>query len=375
MIRHFLLLSLLILPTFSFADDEPASKKDEAPAAKADGDKSEMPTLSIGDKAPPLAIGEWIKGEPVKEFEKDKIYVLDFWATWCEPCIAAIPELNKLQLDNAKNNVIVIGVNVLEDEETKLAAFVKKQGKKMSYRVVTDDLNKSEDGRMVDTWLTAAGQEYLPTVFLVNQEGLIAWIGHPTELPEVLAQVIEKKWDIAKAKEEFVNRAKKAKELYALQEKLHLAIEKKQVDDALKILDEMLKLEPAAANKAELTKFLLLLKMDEYEKAYAMNDELFKLYNNDSESLNEISWTIMDDEDIAKRDFNMSMKFAVRANEVAKGEDPAILDTLARAHHDKGELDKAIEFQRKAIEKAADDKKLKKELEKTLKKYLTKQAV
>jgi thiol-disulfide isomerase/thioredoxin len=367
MIRQLLLLALLLVPAVALADDEPA------PKAKAE--KSDMPTLSIGDKAPPLAIAEWVKGEPVKEFEKDKIYVLDFWASWCEPCVASIPELNKLQLDNADKNVVVIGVNCMEADETDVAAFVKKQGKKMSYRVATDDLNKSEDGRMVDTWLTPAGQEFMPTVFVVNGDGLIAWIGHPAQLPEVLAQVVEKKWDLTKAKEEFVNRAKQAKELFALQEKLHAAIEEKRVDDALKVVDEMLKLEPAAASKAGLTKFLLLLRMDEYEKAYAMNDELFKLYNNDSETLNEISWTIMDDEDIAKRDYPMSMKFAVRANEVAKGEDPAILDTLARAHHDKGELDKAIEFQKKAIEKAGDDKKLKKELEKTLKKYRTKQAV
>lgn len=368
MIRHLLLLALLIVPAIALAEDEPAPK--------AETEKSEkMPSLKIGDKAPPLVVGEWVKGEPVKEFEKDKIYVLDFWASWCEPCVASIPELSKLQLDNAKHSVVVIGVNVMEAEETDVAAFVKKQGKKMSYRVATDDLNKSEDGRMVDTWLTPAGQEYMPTVFIVNQEGLIAWIGHPSELPEVLAKVVEKKWDLAKAKEDFVNRAKRAKELYALQEKLHSAIEEKRVDDALKVVDEMLKLEPAAATKAGLTKFLLLLRMDEYEKAYAMNDELFKLYNNDSETLNEISWTIMDDEDIAKRDYPMSMKFALRANEVAKGEDPAILDTLARAHHDKGELDKAIELQRKAVEKAGDDKKLKKDLEKTLKKYRTKQAV
>lgn len=373
MIRHFLLLALLLLPTSLFAADEPAAKTEaeQSEAAAADA----LPKLKIGDPAPPLLVGEWVKGEPVKEFEKGKIYVLDFWATWCEPCIEAIPKLNKLQLDNADKGVIVIGINCAEDEETDIAAFVKKQGKKMSYRIATDDLRKSEEGKMVETWLAPAGQELMPAIFIVNQEGIIAWIGHPGELPEILAKVVEGKWDLAKAKEDFTVRAKQAKELYALQEKLHKAIEEKRVEDALKIIDEMLKLEPGAASKSGVTKFLLLLRMDEYEKAYAMNEELFKLYNDDSETLNEISWSIMDNEDLAKRDFEMSMKFAVRANEVAKGEDPAILDTLARAHFDTGKITKAIEFQTKAVEKAGDDKKLKKELEKTLKKYKSKQAV
>jgi thiol-disulfide isomerase/thioredoxin len=363
--RQLLLVLLLLLPAFVHAQE---------PAVETEKSDKQI-TLSIGDKAPPIAIGEWVKGEPVKEFAKGKIYVLDFWASWCEPCIDAIPKLSKLQAEYANKGVIVLGINCAEDEDTDIAAFVNKQGKKMSYSVATDDMRKSEEGRMVETWLSPAGQELLPTIFIVNGEGLIAWIGHPAELPEVLPKIIEGKWDLAKAKEQFTTRAKQAKELFALQEKLHLAIEAKRVDEALQAIDEMLKLEPGAAAKSGITKFLILLRMDEYEKAYAMNDELFKQYNNDSESLNEISWSIMDNEDLAKRDFDMAMKFAVRANEVAKGEDPAILDTLARAHFDTGNTTKAIEFQTKAVEKAGDDKKLKKELEKTLKKYKTKQAV
>ena len=38
--------------------------------------------LKPGDPAPPLAITEWIQGEPVAGFEKGKIYLLEFWATW-----------------------------------------------------------------------------------------------------------------------------------------------------------------------------------------------------------------------------------------------------------------------------------------------------
>lgn len=360
MIRRLLLLSLLLVPCALYAAEDSAEA---------------LPKLKIGDPAPPLTVGEWLQGEPVKEFEKGKIYVLDFWATWCGPCVEAIPKLNKLHLEYQDKGVVVIGMNCLEDEDAKVGAFVKKQGKKLTYRVATDDLTKSEEGRMVDAWLTAAAQEYIPVIFLVNKEGIIAWIGHPADLPEVLTQVIEDKWDVAKAKQDFLKRARQAKELFALQEKLESAIDEKRVDDALRTIDEMLKLEPGAAAKSGVTKFLLLLRMDEYDKAYALNDELFKQYNNDSESLNEISWSIMDNEDLAKRDFEMALKFAVRANEVAKGEDPAILDTLARAHFDNGALDKAIEFQTKAIEKAVDDKKLKKDLEKTLKKYKTKKAV
>ena len=55
--------------------------------------------LGVGDKAPPLSISDWVKGAPV-DFAKDigkKIYVVEFWATWCPPCKASVPRLTDFQ--------------------------------------------------------------------------------------------------------------------------------------------------------------------------------------------------------------------------------------------------------------------------------------
>ena len=41
------------------------------------------PSLKFGDYAPKLQVKEWIKGTPIQSFEKGKVYVLEFWATWC----------------------------------------------------------------------------------------------------------------------------------------------------------------------------------------------------------------------------------------------------------------------------------------------------
>ena len=38
--------------------------------------------LSAGDPAPPISVTEWVQGEAVPAFEKGKIYLLEFWATW-----------------------------------------------------------------------------------------------------------------------------------------------------------------------------------------------------------------------------------------------------------------------------------------------------
>jgi thiol-disulfide isomerase/thioredoxin len=58
---------------------------------------AEPKELLVGDAAPPLTVRKFVKGEPVTSLEKGKIYVLDFWATFCRPCLEAMPHVSELQ--------------------------------------------------------------------------------------------------------------------------------------------------------------------------------------------------------------------------------------------------------------------------------------
>jgi thiol-disulfide isomerase/thioredoxin len=138
------------------------------------------PTLKIGDPAPPLQPMSWLKGEPIAQFEPGRVYVVEFWATWCVPCKEQMPHLSALQKSQAQR-LTVVGVNVREAERGKAVAdavrkFVDKQGERMAYTVAMDDPEKKT---VFNTWMTAAGAYGLPTSFVVDGKGRVVWVGHP----------------------------------------------------------------------------------------------------------------------------------------------------------------------------------------------------
>lgn len=154
------------------------------------------PSLNIGDIAPPLRVRGWIKGTPVQQFKKGTIYVVEFWATWCSPCKAAMPHLSILAVEY-KDRVTILGIDVYETKSTsieKVKAFVDSMGARMDYHVAAEDSNF-----MVAGWLNASGEQGIPKSFVVNAEGKVAWIGHPKDLDVVLSKIVNNTWDIKEA--------------------------------------------------------------------------------------------------------------------------------------------------------------------------------
>ena len=159
---------------------------------------NQLPSLNIGDPAPPLQVREWIKGIPIQRFDNGHVYVVEFWATWCKPCIASMPHLSALARQY-KDRATIMGVDIYENKTTpleKVKAFVDSMGNRMDYTVVIEDSNN-----MVARWIEASGERDngIPRTFVVNAEGRLAWIGHPKDLDDVLRNIVNDTWDINKA--------------------------------------------------------------------------------------------------------------------------------------------------------------------------------
>jgi thiol-disulfide isomerase/thioredoxin len=148
-------------------------------------------TLKGGDPAPPLRASKWLQGDAVKAFEPGRIYVVEFWASWCGPCIAFMPHLAELQTEYKDKGVTVIGFTTRDlqgrhgHKEESAAALVKKSGPKLKYTFAYAD-----DPAVDDAWMKAAGREGLPCTFVVDRAGRIAYIGHPMYLPLVLHKLV-----------------------------------------------------------------------------------------------------------------------------------------------------------------------------------------
>ncbi len=107
--------------------------------------------------------------------------LLNFWATWCPPCVKEIPSLGRLKKKMAGRGVEVLSVDVGEPVET-VRAFLKRIP--AAFPVLLDGA-----GKTVSPWQIQA----FPTTYLIDRQGLIRYAyfgGLEWDAPEVV-QVIE----------------------------------------------------------------------------------------------------------------------------------------------------------------------------------------
>ena len=322
--------------------------------------------LTVGDPAPKLQVAKWVQGEPVKAFDTNHVYIVEFWATWCGPCRASIPHLNELWQKFKDRGLIAIGQDVWEQNEDGVAPFVKKMGDQMTYRVALDDKSQETNGFMAVNWMRAAEQNGIPTAFVINKQGRIAWIGHPMGLNEqILEDILAGRFDIAAFAAEYERQQQVQKQDTELRIKLTKALKNKDWDTAETTIAEMKKSEPDMGDSLDTVRFSILLGRKNYTDAYKLAESLSDAHPKNAMLQNSLAWTIAAQPGLEKRDLALAEKAALRANEATKGKEPAVLDTLARVQFMNGKKTEAIATEQKAVDIAPDEQKA------FLKKFLT----
>jgi thiol-disulfide isomerase/thioredoxin len=327
------------------------------------------PTLKVGDPAPKLQVGKWLQGEPVKDFQPGKAYIVEFWATWCGPCRASIPHLNEIYNRFKDKGLVVIGQNVWERDESQVEPFIQKMGDKMTYRVALDDKEGSEQGKMAETWMTAAGQRGIPAAFLVDTQGKIAWIGHPMTLKDsVIEEVLAGKYDLKKAAAESEQQNQEQEKRVKLAQQLSAAMQAKDWDQAQSTVAEIDKILPEdQKGRLDGVRLQILLGKGEMTESGKLAEKISDAHQDNAAIQNQLAWQLASHDGVKGGALDAAAKIAERANAATEGKDPAVLDTLARVSFLQGKKDRAIELQEKAVKLAEGN--LKGNLQNTLDSY------
>lgn len=139
--------------------------------------KQVMNLLAVGTAAPDWQLmGAGGNAHSLSSY-RGKVVVMDFWATWCVPCTAVMPRMQKLHQKFADKGVVVFGINSWENSDA--VAFMKE--KRYSYELLLNG-EKIADAYKVKT---------LPVVYIVGSDGKIIYC-HEGEDQKDLATVIEK---------------------------------------------------------------------------------------------------------------------------------------------------------------------------------------
>lgn len=346
--------------------------------------------VKIGEVAPDLRNVQWVKDGPV-DIAKGKgtnVYLIEFWATWCPPCLESIPHLASMQEKYKKDGLIVVGISIDENMQT-VVDFVAKN-KAMKYNVGFD-----KDGIASGKYFSPESGGGIPVAFLIDKTGAVVWSGHPLEIEKTLDEVMNGTFDAAAAA------SRRNLNMQLMQE-----IMNKNYEGALKLTDELLKQDPGNERNINLKTSLLkiarkddsaLTFIEEQIKRYPEKASLksikisllyqFKKYQDlekecDSQSiasydpmvLNSIASEIINPKNGPANAMLLQTALKLADTAYSKGkfieneQKSRVAATLASCYFKLGKLDKAIEMQKISIG-LTKNKRVIEELIKTLKEY------
>jgi len=314
--------------------------------------------LKVGEPAPPLEVSQWVKGGPVNlaEGRGRNVYVVEFWATWCPPCVRSIPHLSALQAKYQAQGVVVIGVS--DEPPATVVPFVRRMGERMAYAVACDA--KQAAWR---AYMQAVGERSIPHAFVIDKQGKLAWHGNPGQgLEQVLTGVLAGNFDSLRPPEG--NRA-----FLTAWAELQTLTRAQRWEEALAKVEDINRLQPDPV-AYHLLRFRCLGARGDEVPARA-EAERFLAAAKDAEVLNAFAWDAVSNTRYGGRYKGLGLAAAEKATKASAGGSWNILDTCARARFETGDVGGAIELQRRAVDLAQRiDPRAVAGLRKTLEAYL-----
>ena len=132
--------------------------------------------------APTITAAGWVNGEaPTKESLAGKVVVIDIWATWCGPCLRAMPHMVELHDQFAERGVVFLGLTSEgEEQKAKIQSVLQRAGARWP------------NGWGAGPTMQELHNEFLPCIYVIGKNGQIMWTtGDGGDLPDVLEQMLK----------------------------------------------------------------------------------------------------------------------------------------------------------------------------------------
>lgn len=297
--------------------------------------------LSIGDTVTVLRVDKWIKGGDFVPLEKGKVFLVDFWATWCLPCVAEMPHLSFLQQKYKQKGLEVIAITSEDNMGNNLEAvrkFVQKRDSIISFNVAWAPPVYTKDSLTVivmHPWLQATKTRAIPKAFLIDKKGRIVFIGDALSVDDILDRVIDKHYDIT----ELIANSEEETQADTVLAQFNNCIKSKNYSTALKYGHRLL----SEFQHVKATTYIM------------MASQVAKLQQ---------------DKEIDQQLLNIGYQAAVRGVALTRFEQPAYLDLLATIYAARKDFAAAIITEKLAVDLSDGD--MKKDFSKQLQSYLSK---
>jgi len=307
--------------------------------------------LGIGDDAPEISITQWIKGEPItlSQGKGKNVFIVEFWATWCPPCIEMVPHMTELQHKYVKDGLVVVGVAGPGRGETvtKVKRFVRKRGDSMAYRVAFDGQNQT-----YAKYMRGVGAAGLPHAFVVNRQGKLVWHGHPADpqMDEIVHKVLKGKFDLKQA-----SVREKITPLFFRMQRFNAMEDWKGFRDTA---NEILALDPQNDRAIDAMMYAYLTQENDVAGFRKFVEGFIEKNKSNGDAMQVLATMLLRIDEMDHRVPDLAIKAASLAFESCQGKDCDKIGTYARAVYQIGLVDKAIELQSKAIAAADGDDQL-----------------